>query len=622
MGNSSCQSCGVADCDKNTSKATPGKPPVESQQVLSTPPPSTNTWDFTSFKHPTPVLQTVAHQLISPAYAKCGGTKVEVLRSFLKGVSSTYLPIPFHNFSHAVDVLQALCWQSTQIHCDHILNPTQQLALVIAAVSVDMGHPGVDNAFLIDTGDPIASCYNDFSPLENMHCSKLFELLKKESMNILGHLPPEDFREARGLIIDVILHTDRYRHTEVLNEVRGIARQGYAPKSADHSSAEGIEIAQALTRALLMFSDLVHQARPLEAANTWATMLEQELSAQNERERDLGLQVLPLNKWKPSRSDLQLHLAISRSAPLLGALLHIFPALASASDQLADNARSWTHDCVAQEEVEGKPQTDGRAKKIESLLDPARPAPAPESKPGHDRFGYLGAARPYTGRQSRLTVSMIASTLSSNSPQGSTVSTEPATSMLNGNRPPPPLVREVRRWQEGKAVVMQGNKDLAQSTSKGRELVLLYVLSDPDGRGPPISYRWVDRNSATLDELAGADEAVARGQRATGDDVFLESRKRRGSQVASGLSPAVFHSHRSADGVVTTVEPSRFDDVLSSLLHGNMVIPNPEGASNASPHTNRRASRTSAVISDVSAATRDRAAAAASVFGALMRGGN
>jgi len=194
--------------------------------------------------------------------------------------------------------------------------------------------------------------------------------------------------------------------------------------------------------------------------------------------------------------------------------------------------------------------------------------------------------------------------------------------MLNGNRPPPPLVREVRRWQEGKAVVMQGNKDLAQSTSKGRELVLLYVLSDPDGRGPPISYRWVDRNSATLDELAGADEAVARGQRATGDDVFLESRKRRGSQVASGLSPAVFHSHRSADGVVTTVEPSRFDDVLSSLLHGNMVIPNPEGASNASPHTNRRASRTSAVISDVSAATRDRAAAAASVFGALMRGGN
>eukprot|EP00435_Cladocopium_sp_Y103_P057264 s169_g19.t1 len=615
-----------ADCDKSASTA-PSQPPVDSQQVLSTPPPSTNSWDFTSFSHTTPVLQTVAYQLISPAFSKCGGTKVELLNSFLRAVSSTYQANAFHNFAHAVDVLQALCWQSEQINCDHLLNPTQQLAMVIAAVSVDLGHPGLDNAFLIDTGDRIAQCYNDFSPLENLHCSKLFELLKKDSLNVMSHLPVEDFREARSLIIDVILHTDKYRHTEVLNDVRGIARQGwircYAPKSADHSSPEG---ARALMRAMMVFSDLAHQARPLQASNTWATMLEQELSVQNEREHDLGLQVLPLNRWKPSRSDLQLHLALSRSGPLLGALLHIFPALAAASEKLADNARSWSHDCVAQEEVEGKPQTDGRAKKIESLLDPAfspqRPAPAPVSEPkqGHDRFGYLGAARPYTGRQQRLTTSTIASTLSSNSPPASTVSTEPATSMLNGNRPPPPLVREVRRWQEGRGQVMQGNK-AGKHSCAAVPFTLWYVLSDPDGRGPPISYRWVDRNSATLEESSAADSAVERGQRAASDDVFLESRKRRGSQVASVTSsPAVFHSHRSADAVVTTVEPSRFDDVLSSLLHGNMVVPN-EGASNPSP-AHRRASRTSAVISDVSAATRDRAAAAASVFSVLWRGGH
>jgi len=546
---------------------------------------------------------------------------VELLKSFWRAVASTYQANAFHNFAHAVDVLQALCWQSDQINCDQLRNPTQHLALAIAAISVDLGHPGLDNAFLIDTGDPIAQCYNDFAPLENLHCSKLFELLKMDSLNVMSHLAVEDFREARSLINDVILHTDRYRHTEVLNDVRGIARQGYAPKSADHSSPEGVEILQALMRAMMVFSDLAHQARPLQTSNTWATMLEQELSVQNERERDLGLQVLPLNRWKPSRSDLQLHLALSRSGPLLGALLHIFPALAAASDQLADHARSWSHECVAQEEVEGKPQTDGRAKKIESLLDPARPAPAPvpEPKQGHDRFGYLGAARPYTGRQQRLTTSTMASTLSSNSPQTSTVSTEPPTSMLNGNRPPPPLVREVRRWQEGRAQVMQGNKDLAESTSKGRELVLLYVLSDPDGRGPPISYRWVDWNSASPEDLAAADAAVVRGQRAASDDVFLESRKRRGSSSVTS-SPLAFQSHRASDAVVTTVEPSRFDDVLSSLLHGNMVVPN-EGVSSPS-HSHRRASRTSAVISDVSAATRDRAAAAASVFSVLMRGGH
>eukprot|EP00438_Fugacium_kawagutii_P029879 Skav202001 [mRNA] locus=scaffold269:376329:382549:+ [translate_table: standard] len=86
-----------------------------------------------------------------------------------------------------------------------------------------------------------------------------------DSLNILGHLPPEEFREARGLIIDVILHTDRYRHLEVLNDVRGIARQGYAPKSADHSSSEGIEILQVLMRSMMVFSDLAHQARRCRA---------------------------------------------------------------------------------------------------------------------------------------------------------------------------------------------------------------------------------------------------------------------------------------------------------------------------------------------------------------------
>lgn len=623
MGNSSCQSCGVADCDKNTSK--PGPPcraqPAESYQALATPP-AINGWEFAPFGYDPLVLQNVAYQLMNPAFEKCGGSKVELLRNFLKAVSSTYQLIPFHSFAHALDVLQALSWQSHQINCDHMLTPVKQFALTIAAIAVDIGHPGVDNAYLIDTGDPIASCYNDFSPLENMHCSKLFDLLKKDGLEVLGHLASEEFREARRLIIDTILHTDRYRHMEVVNEVRAVARQGYAPKSADHSSAEGMEIVQALTRALLVLSDMAHQARPLQTSNTWATMLEQELGSQNERERDLGLQVLPLNRWKPSRSDLQLHLALSRTGPLLGALLHIFPALGAASDQLIDNAKSWSHDCVAQEEVEGKPQTDGRAKKIETMLDPARPAPAPvvDQKTGHDRFGYLGAARPYTGRQQRLTTSTIASTLSTNSP--STVSTTDRTSMTS-NKPQPHLIREVRRWQEGKSALLRGREDLPESQSKGRELVLLYVLSDPNSKDTPIPYRWVDRNSATLDEASAADDVVSRGSRAASEDnVFLESRKRRGSCLVAPTSASpVYTTSRSADAVVTTVEPSRFDDVLSSLLHGNMVIPNIDHA-NSSPSHNRRASRTSAVISDVSAATRDRAFAAASVFGVLMRGGH
>ncbi|CAJ1382317.1 unnamed protein product [Effrenium voratum] len=608
MGNSGCQSCGVADCDKTPSKSgAPCRPaPTQSFQGLS--PQHLTGWDFNALNFEASALQSIAHQLLAPSYSQSGGQKAEVLRSFVKSLSATYRPVAFHNFAHAVDVLQCLCWQ-----CEHLptmLSPSQRLALGTAALGVDVGHPGFDNAFLIDVGDQIASCYNDFSPLENMHCSKLFDVLKKDGHNVLGHMPAEEFREARRLVIDAILHTDKYCHKDVLNDVRALARQGYTPKSVDFTTEEGAEILQALSRALLVLADLSHQARPLDTANAWAAVLQTELSSQDEREREMGLQVLPLNRWKPSRSDLQLHLAMSRSGPLLGALLHIFPALEPASTRLAENAKSWAEDIAAQDEVEGQPQVDARPKKIETMLDPTRPPAAPvlETSKGHDRFGYLGAARPYSGRQERLTTSTLASTLSTNSPPGSNMGSEPP-----ANAKSPPLIREVRRWKESRT---NGSKEFSQSI-RGRELVLLYVLSDP-AAGAPVTYRFVDRNSANLEELAAADEAVAKGSRAASEDVVVD-RRRRCSRYDGGSTP-VLQSQKSADAVSTMVESNRFDDIMSALLHGNVVMPSPEQNSNSSPSIHHRASRTSAVVSEISAVTRDRAAMAASVFSVLLKG--
>eukprot|EP00913_Durusdinium_trenchii_P004887 g4536.t1 len=68
------------------------------------------------------------------------------------------------------------------------------------------------------------------------------------------------------------------------------------------------------------------------------------------------------------------------------------------------------------------------------------------------------------------------------------------------------------------ACVFLAWQDLPESQSKGRELVLLYVLSDPNSKDTPIPYRWVDRNSATLDEASAADDVVSRGSRAASED--------------------------------------------------------------------------------------------------------
>ena len=48
--------------------------------------------------------------------------------------------------------------------------------ILVAAVSHDVGHLGVNNAFLIKSKHEIAVRYSFKSPLENMHCAVLFEV--------------------------------------------------------------------------------------------------------------------------------------------------------------------------------------------------------------------------------------------------------------------------------------------------------------------------------------------------------------------------------------------------------------------------------------------------------------
>eukprot|EP00971_Amphidinium_carterae_P110114 2181230-Amphidinium_carterae.2 len=46
--------------------------------------------------------------------------------------------------------------------------------------------PGVNNQYLIETAHELAIKYNDRSPLENFHCSKLFEILSQPEVQWLA----------------------------------------------------------------------------------------------------------------------------------------------------------------------------------------------------------------------------------------------------------------------------------------------------------------------------------------------------------------------------------------------------------------------------------------------------
>lgn len=83
----------------------------------------------------------------------------------------TYQNNPYHNAVHAADVVQCVFYFLT-----HGLYPflgttayLDAFALILAAVCHDVGHPGMNNAFLVSTSDALAMEYN------GLHNSNVFE---------------------------------------------------------------------------------------------------------------------------------------------------------------------------------------------------------------------------------------------------------------------------------------------------------------------------------------------------------------------------------------------------------------------------------------------------------------
>ena len=61
------------------------------------------------------------------------------------------------------------------------MSPIERLASLLASFGHDVGHPGVNNNYLIATKHSLAIVHNDLSPLENMHCATLYDVLRMEA---------------------------------------------------------------------------------------------------------------------------------------------------------------------------------------------------------------------------------------------------------------------------------------------------------------------------------------------------------------------------------------------------------------------------------------------------------
>ena len=197
----------------------------------------------------------------------------EQFTGFITTISRKYSDgAMYHNWRHGFDVTHTVYRFVTLTCCHEIFNRLEIFSLLVAVVAHDVSHPGLNNNFLVTTKHELAILHNDRSPLENMHCATLYDILKNDvrrpaslvtvqgshhgafsscehalaqNLNVFRKLSDAQWRDSRKLIISMILNTDMTHHfqnvsqLQVLFELEGKKIRDYwCAVEAQHRTSE------------------------------------------------------------------------------------------------------------------------------------------------------------------------------------------------------------------------------------------------------------------------------------------------------------------------------------------------------------------------------------------------
>jgi hypothetical protein len=206
-------------------------------------------------------------------------------------------------------------------------------ALLVGAMVHDLGHPGVSNAFEINSKSDLALTYNDKSVLENFHCWQAFSLLKKPDCNILEGLSAEEHKTFRTLVINSVLSTDLAHHMDITSKWNAI-KMDFKKEDSNHRTL--------LLQIILKCSDVSNPGKTFEQAKYWAEMVQEEFFAQGDLEKERNLPVSAfMDREKPDLAKMQLNFIDYLVLPLFSTISGLLPPLDCYCQRLADNKEKW-----------------------------------------------------------------------------------------------------------------------------------------------------------------------------------------------------------------------------------------------------------------------------------------
>jgi len=259
------------------------------------------------------------------------------LINFLTDVETGYIHAnPYHNNMHATDVMLGSNYLVTASGVLKHMTTLEHLALLLAAAIHDLGHLGVNNAFLVQTVHELAVAHNDKSVLENFHCAQAFKLLYTSKNDFLEKFTLAERQEIRRLMIELVLATDMSQHVEIFNTFQN-----------KRSTQEGFDIGNKQDRLLVLkmiikCSDISNSAKSRPLYLNWANRVMEEFWRQGDKERELGMPISAfMDRTQADIPKCQTGFMQFIAIPVYTAMTEQFPNLAPCLETMKDNFVYW-----------------------------------------------------------------------------------------------------------------------------------------------------------------------------------------------------------------------------------------------------------------------------------------
>ena len=255
---------------------------------------------------------------------------------FIFTISSTYNPVPYHNWTHACDVTQYVAYQILTANLTNIFNINEIFGIMIAAICHDANHEGLTNVYNVKAETPFGILFKDQSVMEMHHITVAIPIITRDDVNLFKSLNSEETKKMWNLFIKLILATDMARHFELVKEAQTLLDEEKWSIDVPENRILALQL-------ILKVADISNVSRPFDLANKWCDILNQEFFRQGDLEKSNGIGLTsPLNDRENSdKPKSQIGFYCFICLPLYQVLARIFPELQVNVDYVKSNLEVW-----------------------------------------------------------------------------------------------------------------------------------------------------------------------------------------------------------------------------------------------------------------------------------------